>query len=560
MATLILFLISIIITFLLMVLLSSILLLDRNFDKTKHNLETFYTKLKPKYIPNFYYYPDYNFELQTNNITNTFTSSMLNFSIGNLQDNLDYNLDNESQPTKKTYKKPKIKTKLQPTKLVSKTTNFNYYPNYQDDKVALEPTKKTYQKPKIKTKLQETFEKDIDMIETEYQETLNLDHLICLDHKGITNPIAKKKSQATEKNRNNPNYNKIDKVIQECKKPSNIAFKFETKIELEFYNVIEDKKINLAFNFYFHSQDQNKRYVTMYQDYEVIASTSLSYQASNETRIIPMNFVNKGIAIDLSINEFMHLITRNDLQPISDKPTNKIITIDYKSFQLSLKQGSKFISKDFTKKKLVNLCIHNGLVVATDSFQMYKHQLFNSELEHKFLLDINQIKELTKFKLSEVKEVTISINDDVVNFEIGSNTFTYELKNDFIPYELISPTLSDYLTKINLNNKVVQDTLKALKPSLSKETPLLLVNLANGTIKLECNDDSSRASLPLETNEVVGIQTMKVGLSNRYLLEMVKSIKAFQGVNFDMYINGAESVVVLKHDNLECILMPMDVD
>jgi len=543
MTSLILIILSIILTFVLIVLLSSILLLDRNFSKTKYNLETFYTKVKPKYTPNFNYYPNYNFELQANNVTNTFTSSMLNFSIGSSQDNT--NLDNSDNLDNTDTKKPKVD--LGPTKLVEVNTDVKRY----------NKTKKTYQKPTIETEIQETFDKNISMIETELQETLNLNHLICLDHKGITNPLAKKKSYATEKNRNNPNYNKIDKVIQECKKPSNIAFSFDSNIELEFYDVISEKQFNLAFNFYYHSTN-DVYIINMYQDYEVIASQS--YNSWDKNYVIPVSFINKGIAIDLNINEFINLITRNDLQPVSEKPTNKIVTIDYKSFQLSLKQGSKYISKDFTKKKLINLCIHNGLVVATDSFQMYKHQLFTSELEHKFSLDINQIKELTKFKLSEVKEVTISINDDIVSFEIGSNTFTYELKDDFISYESINYTLSDYLTKINLNNKVVQDTLKALKPSISKDSPLILINLENGSIKLECNDDSSRASLPLETNEVKGIQTIKVGLSNRYLLDMVKTIKAFKGLNFDMYLNGDQSVVVLKHDDIECILMPMDVD
>ena len=69
---------------------------------------------------------------------------------------------------------------------------------------------------------------------------------------------------------------------------------------------------------------------------------------------------------------------------------------------------------------------------------------------------------------------------------------------------------------------MIQELLKKASPAISKETPLIKLSVSKNKLVIETNDDSSRFNG--ETDCAYDSDSMLIGLSNRYLNDMISMI------------------------------------
>jgi DNA polymerase III beta subunit len=260
----------------------------------------------------------------------------------------------------------------------------------------------------------------------------------------------------------------------------------------------------------------------------------------------------KGQSFELNVGKFLFLIKKVWFSISSDNSKNKL-----RAGYLKYKDGKI-------------------LMVGTDSFQLAYSEVYEendlSEFLSKGILiakdDLGRLRKIleTEDLNSNIKMIiqdnTISIH--LKNREEGVKTEVWLrlLGSDYIAYESI---FRDKAKQVIVNKKMLQELLKKASPAISKETPLIKLSISKNKILIETNDDSSRFSG--ETECAYDAESMLIGLSNRYLSDMLSMIDS-EFVVIDL-LSDDNVVMIYRHiennerkedRNYFYILMPMDVD
>jgi len=330
--------------------------------------------------------------------------------------------------------------------------------------------------------------------------------------------------------------NKIIKAIQkEIKKPSDFKYSLSFNKEVSAEN-----------------RESSSREVK-------VVDITIDFSIENKVHTLKCTFDNKEVDI-LELNDF---INANDV-PVSPLGNFKHVTvIEYKEFILAYKQAIKFASKDVKKKKLVNIHFDNGVIVATDSFQLYHYDFGSVLCDATFNLNKKQVEKITSYKDIVLIEIDFDKGSDKVLFTLVKKDsikiqVAFNVTTDYVNYPCIMWNSENALTTVNFTVSTMISNLKTLKPSLSKETPLIKL-VIDRQLVIECNNENSRAKHNIPCNSIQGL-SQDVGLSNRYFEAMFKTFKAMKFKELNLYLINSESVVMLKEGKLTTILMPMDLD
>ena len=330
--------------------------------------------------------------------------------------------------------------------------------------------------------------------------------------------------------------NKMIKAIQkEIKKPSDFKYSLSFKKEVSAENREGNKEAK-----------------------EV--NVTIDFSIENKAHTLKCNFGKKEVDI-IELNDF---INANDVPVSLSGDFKQVAVIEYKEFVLAYKQAIKFASKDVKKKKkLVNIHFDNGVIVTTDSFQLYHYDLGAVLCDATFNLNKKQVEKITSYKDIALIEIDFDKGSDKVLFTLVKKDSTkiqvaFNTTSDYVPYPSIMWNCETALTTVNFTVNTMISNLKTLKPSISKETPLIKLCISDKLI-VECSDASSRAKHNISCNSIEGL-SQDVGLSNRYLEVMFKTFKAMKFKKLNMYLKNSESVVMLKSGKLTTILMPMDLE
>ena len=303
---------------------------------------------------------------------------------------------------------------------------------------------------------------------------------------------------------------------------------------------------------------------------------------------LKLNYTNHNKELSITLNnnsidllEFEDFLNNTELDPFeSDENNIKFSTrvkkkVQYKDFKLAIESSLKTMSKDQTKKKIHKIFVdgENKCITSTDTFQLsINHLDIGSTIQ--FLLTQAQIKTLLK-KENKRDYVGIIKSDcktyiKIVMWDEGfydnNNSFIVKVDSSYVPYEGIVKPLNEYSNKITINLKELKTILKSLKPSMSKETPLikLTANKENRILTMEANNDASRVNLKMSYTSDKNPDSFEIGLSARYLETPLLSICNKNKLKeIDMYVDNNETIVtfVTSKDNKSTfIILPMDLD
>ena len=299
-----------------------------------------------------------------------------------------------------------------------------------------------------------------------------------------------------------------------------------------------------------------------------------------------------GDVVDLELNEkgtliiksgkFEYKVPSSSVFEYIEHPevTGKSFEINVGKFLFLIKKVWFSISSDNTKNKLragyLKYKDNKIIMVGTDSFQLAYSEVEQEEDLSDFLSNGVLIAKDDLARLRKILE-TEDLNSNI-KMIIQENTVSLHLKNreenvrtevwlrllgsDYIAYESI---FRDKASQVIVNKRLFQELLKKASPAISKETPLVKLSISKNKLTIETNDDSSRFNGEVEC--AYDGKPMLVGLSNRYLNDMVSMIDA-EFVVLDL-LSEENVVMIYRHiENTErkedrnyfYILMPMDID
>jgi len=259
-----------------------------------------------------------------------------------------------------------------------------------------------------------------------------------------------------------------------------------------------------------------------------------------------------GASFEINVGKFLFLIKKVWFSISSDNTKNKlragylkykdgkILMVGTDSFQLAYSEVDEENDlSDFLSK---------GILIAKDDLARLKRILETEDLNSNLKVVIQE------------NTVLIHLNNRDEN--VKTKVWLRLLGSDYIAYESI---FREKANQMIVNKKMLQELLKKASPAISKETPLVKLAISKNKLTIETNDDSSRFSGEIET--AYDSKSLLIGLSNRYLNDMISMIDS-EFVVLDL-LSEDNVVMIYRHiENTErkedrnyfYILMPMDID
>ena len=259
-----------------------------------------------------------------------------------------------------------------------------------------------------------------------------------------------------------------------------------------------------------------------------------------------------GVSFEINVGKFLFLIKKVWFSISSDNTKNKlragylkykdgkILMVGTDSFQLAYSEVDEENDlSDFLSK---------GILIAKDDLARLKRILETEDLNSNLKVVIQE------------NTVLIHLNNRDEN--VKTKVWLRLLGSDYIAYESI---FREKANQMIVNKKMLQELLKKASPAISKETPLVKLAISKNKLTIETNDDSSRFSGEIET--AYDSKSLLIGLSNRYLNDMISMIDS-EFVVLDL-LSEDNVVMIYRHiENTErkedrnyfYILMPMDID
>ena len=206
----------------------------------------------------------------------------------------------------------------------------------------------------------------------------------------------------------------------------------------------------------------------------------------------------------------------------------------------------------------INFSVSDSVIqlVAIDGYRLaIKKENINVDKEINFTVSGKAIGEAVKLIDEETDDISISVGERLISFEISGYSFISRLlEGDFVNYQKTLP--SEHKQKVTVNTRDLINIIERVSLLISESfsTPIrCYFNELN--VVFTCATSMGRATETFNT-KLEG-ESFEIGLNSRYLLE---ALKASESENVTILFNGPNAGVVIaptEGDQFKYMIMPM---
>jgi DNA polymerase-3 subunit beta len=250
----------------------------------------------------------------------------------------------------------------------------------------------------------------------------------------------------------------------------------------------------------------------------------------------------------------------NDDFPSPPSGKTKIkLEIDSEIIKSAASQVTIAASNDTTRPILTGAYLHSHnsdlYLTATDGYRLAERKLTKCDTNINIIIPVTTITEIIRVINDETKKITININDEQINFTIGSINITSRLiDGKYINYRQLIPNKTDTAAVLDKSDFIQAVKVAELFARESAESIILKTDSTKQTLQI-----NSIATEIGENNSEIDGQVKGDGsitLNAKYLLAALGAIDGDQ-VNFNFSGKLAPALITGQTDNYKHIIMPV---
>jgi DNA polymerase-3 subunit beta len=216
-------------------------------------------------------------------------------------------------------------------------------------------------------------------------------------------------------------------------------------------------------------------------------------------------------------------------------------------------------SSDTTRPILTGVYLHsfegNLYLTATDGYRLAERKIMPIDKDINIIIPTTTINEVVRVVSDEINKIEIYIDDEQINFIIGSIKITSRLiDGNYINYRQLIPAKTENSALIDRTELTQSVKIAELFARESAESIIIKTNSKNQTLSI-----NSIASELGENNSEIDSQITGDGaitLNAKYLLAALNAIDG-KKVNFNFSGKLAPALVMGEADNYKHIIMPV---
>jgi DNA polymerase-3 subunit beta len=220
--------------------------------------------------------------------------------------------------------------------------------------------------------------------------------------------------------------------------------------------------------------------------------------------------------------------------------------VEAKEFKKALSQVVFASSADDARPVLTGVYFHNTgseiVAVATDSYRLAEHKLGKSDDSVNFLVPGSAASDLLRIVGDNIKEVTITHDDQQVLFQVGDVTLVARLiEGNYPDYRKLIPTKFSTTAKLKKADFLNITKVSSLFARESAGSVTIKADKADQTVSINAIASQLGENTAKASAKVVG--EGEVTLNSRYLID---ALNAFTVDDIDFCFNGKLEPCVLR--------------